>query len=609
MMTTSSQRVIAVLALLLTSSVSAVSGVSIGDEICVEGYVMDTFCILRGTLLDKPNLASLEYPDRHTVHCLADEDVCSASGYEILTDPGPGETLYKRGWRMNERGTELLLWMVRQFGVCSSCVEGGTLVQGFRVAMNVTVLELATDDSPPLIRLMEARSTNADETYCPMLTPAPSLAPSPIPTKSPSSPSDCLGSVDPDTDYFVHKVTPFDSEFWDISYHNTYKILHNLASNSSYLLYYCGSTPPVDELDGRHDAVVEIPARTIAVRDSRAVSYLGDLGVKERDISYLLWNPNFVYSQCLSDAINNGDIVVADTPEKQEEILSEGGMDTISFIPPSANTLFPHVTVSDSRESTNAAAYEWVKFYSAFFNLEERANRVVDAAERRYDCVAENAEVTVEVLPAKPVVLWAYFSRTCGAWQVERCPGYHCEFAKACSVDFLTNSGGIFTSCGYRTLTTTEFVKFGKDADLWIYPNNEWNAVYGDFGDQLSTMKAVQNEQVFEHLHNYWFEDRLARYYEAVQEFCALSGTTIELREEGRFRNVFNPESSSEECVDEDTSALRYDNTCESLVPVQVIPPKKVLPTVSNKDDAKLFNEEERGNLKRRLKNRVLRGQ
>jgi hypothetical protein len=34
----------------------------------VEGFVMDQFCIERGTLLDKPDLSTLQFPDEHSLH-------------------------------------------------------------------------------------------------------------------------------------------------------------------------------------------------------------------------------------------------------------------------------------------------------------------------------------------------------------------------------------------------------------------------------------------------------------------------------------------------------------------------------------------------------------
>ena len=46
------------------------AGVCRAIDVCVVGYVMDTFCIERGTLLDNPALKTLERPDAHSVHCL-----------------------------------------------------------------------------------------------------------------------------------------------------------------------------------------------------------------------------------------------------------------------------------------------------------------------------------------------------------------------------------------------------------------------------------------------------------------------------------------------------------------------------------------------------------
>lgn len=34
----------------------------------VEGFVMDKFCVDLGTLLDKPDLISLQYPGEHSLH-------------------------------------------------------------------------------------------------------------------------------------------------------------------------------------------------------------------------------------------------------------------------------------------------------------------------------------------------------------------------------------------------------------------------------------------------------------------------------------------------------------------------------------------------------------
>jgi hypothetical protein len=46
------------------------SQISVVDS--VEGFVMDTFCIERGTLLDKPDVVTLEGPGNHSFHWYVD---------------------------------------------------------------------------------------------------------------------------------------------------------------------------------------------------------------------------------------------------------------------------------------------------------------------------------------------------------------------------------------------------------------------------------------------------------------------------------------------------------------------------------------------------------
>ena len=46
------------------------------QDVCFEGYVMDRYCIDRGTLLDRPDLSTLESPGEHSVHCLVDVPNC-----------------------------------------------------------------------------------------------------------------------------------------------------------------------------------------------------------------------------------------------------------------------------------------------------------------------------------------------------------------------------------------------------------------------------------------------------------------------------------------------------------------------------------------------------
>jgi ABC-type Fe3+-hydroxamate transport system substrate-binding protein len=62
-------------------------------------------------------------------------------------------------------------------------------------------------------------------------------------------------------------------------------------------------------------------------------------------------------------------------------------------------------------------------------------------------------------------------------------------------------------------MTTEEFVAFGKDADVWIYPGNDANDVLAQFEEELKDFVSVKKEKVYDVLasgFSGWFEYRLA---------------------------------------------------------------------------------------------------
>eukprot|EP00978_Attheya_sp_CCMP212_P008406 scaffold19798_cov51-Attheya_sp.AAC.5 len=83
----------------------------IGDNVCIEGYIMDLFCINRGTLLlENSSVTTLRNPERHSVHCIAlprlvDVGSCRRSGYELLLlDLQEQGGLYARLFRFDDIG-------------------------------------------------------------------------------------------------------------------------------------------------------------------------------------------------------------------------------------------------------------------------------------------------------------------------------------------------------------------------------------------------------------------------------------------------------------------------------------------------------------------------
>ena len=78
-----------------------------GERVTVEGFVMDNLCITRGTLLDMPNVKTLQNPELHTIYCLAGVQSCVDSGYVILAPPSTTGGDYTVLYALGPDGTKL----------------------------------------------------------------------------------------------------------------------------------------------------------------------------------------------------------------------------------------------------------------------------------------------------------------------------------------------------------------------------------------------------------------------------------------------------------------------------------------------------------------------
>lgn len=129
----------------------------IGDAVQTEGYIMDFYCIARGTLLDKSGVKTLEEPEKHSFHCLLDVSFCVDSPFEILLSPDETSGgLYRRGFRVDAAGQQELIRVGRATGHdkdCSTCSGVGSQRNGFYAAVNGTVIALADGDIPPTLEV------------------------------------------------------------------------------------------------------------------------------------------------------------------------------------------------------------------------------------------------------------------------------------------------------------------------------------------------------------------------------------------------------------------------------------------------------------------------
>lgn len=243
----------------------------------------------------------------------------------------------------------------------------------------------------------------------------------------------CVDTVEAGADLFPNKVEPKHSKYWDIEYFGAYKIVTNKKLDVTYLLYQCGTDIPAVENDGRHQAIFEIPLVDVAISATPQISFIEQLELRDQ-IDTFLSNKDFIASPCFLEAVEAGNITTLNrgdgnttgpalenqgpNPSSKDEKNFTTFIGSRSSAPPFADKV---VAVSESEETTNDAIFEWVKFFSVFFNKEKEANEVFQKAESRRQCVSENAAKTLTDSPDKPKLLWGkYFvgsvSRAVGGW-------------------------------------------------------------------------------------------------------------------------------------------------------------------------------------------------
>ena len=157
-------RAVVVAALLLFQA----SPVFTADDICFVGYIMDTYCIRRGRLLDNPDQRTLasQGPIVHTVHCIVDEAICSESGFEVLA-PNPNGDGFCRAYKLDDAGNQKVIDLARNTGVCSTC-SNGNAGPGIKAGFNATVVGRVTASGPPAsLQVTQVLPHNASKSSLP----------------------------------------------------------------------------------------------------------------------------------------------------------------------------------------------------------------------------------------------------------------------------------------------------------------------------------------------------------------------------------------------------------------------------------------------------------
>lgn len=163
----------------------------VGTQICTYGFIMDNFCVERGTLLDASSIKTLENPGAHSVHCLVDVGVCKNSPFHVLeANPPDMSTPYGPGWQVDNN--DLLVNNAREIGSCSTCTGSGKQRDGYRaeVVGNVVTVD------PPVLSVVQVRELGSSEEGCTFtMDPNNTIAPAPAPASAAVAPRALVSSA------------------------------------------------------------------------------------------------------------------------------------------------------------------------------------------------------------------------------------------------------------------------------------------------------------------------------------------------------------------------------------------------------------------------------
>ena len=189
-----------------------------------------------------------------------------------------------------------------------------------------------------------------------------------------ANPTGCIDLADyeDDTDFFPDKYVPDETtDFLHVTYHNTYKIVHNAYTDKYYLMYQCGTKPPADEVaSDKYHVIVSVPFNgTVGITETPQIQFLEILG-KRSAIGAYIGDPKYISSPCLISLMDDGIVETIFYPEDpyNTELTRQGWENYASRNPVSIMIAGPfgdataEMTVTDPQtsEKTAIATFDWV---------------------------------------------------------------------------------------------------------------------------------------------------------------------------------------------------------------------------------------------------------
>ncbi|KAJ3151410.1 hypothetical protein HDU86_006110 [Geranomyces michiganensis] len=190
-----------------------------------------------------------------------------------------------------------------------------------------------------------------------------------------------------------------------------YKVVEDKLSNSSYVLYQCGTTKPTANLPANLAGVFEIPVQAIITTSTTELEFLELLDARST-IKYTT-EKGLITSPCLLQAAlpslpgKSGKLTTDETAawtaaEAATNLTIVGAFDTVTKSATNRDVQFP----ATSDQSATLSRADWLYFLAAFYNQEPLAKTLVDQITTSYNCISTAAKASVATL-GSPEAYWA----------------------------------------------------------------------------------------------------------------------------------------------------------------------------------------------------------
>ncbi|GAB5371675.1 hypothetical protein AAMO2058_001600200, partial [Amorphochlora amoebiformis] len=243
-------------------------------------------------------------------------------------------------------------------------------------------------------------------------------------------------------------VTNDHSEFWNVTYHGTFKEAWNVQTKQQYILYNNVTlAPPSSAYPSAR--FFQIPLQSVAVAETVAATFMEMLGLREV-IRFM--GLTYVTSGCLRVLGAQGAIEPfegdprfgANSTKRNIQIASVDAVIASEF-DSQGTTDSKFITYSATADPGTLHRAEWIEFLSLFFDKELEASLSFNGTVERYNCHRAGAQSEDRFLSGNKTVAWLAYSSFSKSFRVDT-TAYKRQFTEDAGGIFFTPSQSSYSS-------------------------------------------------------------------------------------------------------------------------------------------------------------------